>query len=156
MALLADRQSQIAGNTRRAKLIGKRAVLSASSLALALVATVPAVAFAGTNDNNNASVGGVSASSPTDCPAGYFCVYTGPNYTGKMFKLYNCKEYNLYGWNGRGSYENNNNPPVDAVLQDVHYQQITRVRAKEAQRSPFDRYYDASYDFRPVWHIKPC
>jgi hypothetical protein len=140
-------------------MIGKRAVLSASALAMALVATFPGVAFAGSRDNNNASIEGISASDPIACPSGYFCVYTGRNYTGRMYKLYYCRTYNLYNWNGRGSYQNNNNPPVAALLQDENYHTIHLVEAKSTPRGtrPFPIVWsNPDYDFVPVWHIKPC
>jgi hypothetical protein len=138
-------------------MIGKRVVLSASALALALVAAVPGVAFAGPSDNNNARIGGVSASSPADCPSGYFCVYTGPNYTGRMYKLYHCRRYYLYDWNGWGSHQNNNVPAVSAVFQDRRFRVIAKVMAKDdPQRPPYVSYENASYNFKPVWYIKPC
>ena len=40
------------------------------------------------------------------CPDGNFCMYTGANYTGKVFWLYHCKTYDLANWNGVGSYIN--------------------------------------------------
>jgi hypothetical protein len=41
------------------------------------------------------------------CPAGNFCLYTGPEWSGRVFRLFHCQEYALSRWNGYGSWYNN-------------------------------------------------
>ncbi|MBV9023284.1 MAG: peptidase inhibitor family I36 protein [Streptomycetaceae bacterium] len=126
-----------------------KAALGASAAALSLVLGFSGTAFAG--DNSSATVEGVTGfpAGSEQCDNGYFCLFTGPGATGTVFRLYQCKEYNLYNWNGIGSWENWNNGGAHALIQDKNYNTLI-------DSDPGNNVNDESYDFTPVWHVKAC
>jgi Peptidase inhibitor family I36 len=134
-------------------MIVKRAALGLAAIALAFVAAPSGVAYAGPNDNNNAAVyGGATVHNPNEgCPDGNFCMYTGPDYTGKVFWLYHCHEYDLANWNGVGSYLNSNTGGAHAYIQNRSYGTIT-----DANAYPNGNWYNDHYNFAPAWHVKAC
>ena len=124
-----------------------RIALAVTMAAIVAAVGTPAAAVAGSNDNESATVAGVASVPAGACPSGYFCLYTRPNYTGRMFKLYYCRDYAMSHWNGVGSGRNNNTGGAMAWLLDQYKQ--ARFR------------YDAGYsnpqqDFRPIWYAKAC
>lgn len=133
------------GNSMKARI----AFVAAVAAAIAAVA-VPTAASAGPNDNNNASVAGVAAGSPSEgCGVGYFCLYTGSSFTGRVYRLYNCKTYSLSGWNGVGSWLNNNSGGAHAQIQDRNHRTITDT-------DPTNNWYNGGYDFKPAWFVRAC
>ncbi|MEV8525141.1 peptidase inhibitor family I36 protein [Streptomyces sp. NPDC052000] len=127
-----------------------RAALGISAMALSLFAATSGVAFAGPYDNNGATVTGVAGVSPSEgCTPGYFCIYTGTDYTGTMFRMYHCQEYNLNNWNGVGSWINDNTGGAHALIQDRNYNTLVDT-------DPTNNWYNGSYDFAPAWHVKAC
>ncbi|GGY18962.1 MULTISPECIES: peptidase inhibitor family I36 protein [Streptomyces] len=127
-----------------------KAVLGVSALALSFVAATSGVAFAGPHDNNGATVTGVAGVSPSEgCTPGYFCIYTGTDYTGTMFRMYHCAEYNLNNWNGVGSWINDNTGGAHALIQDRNYNTLVDT-------DPTNNWYNGSYNFAPAWHVKAC
>jgi hypothetical protein len=125
------------------------ALVAAAAAAVASVAA-PSAAMAGPNDNNNASVAGVSAGNPNDgCGVGYFCLYTGPTYTGRVFRLFHCQTYSLANWNGVGSWINNNSGGAHAQIQGQSHNTITDT-------DPVNNWFNGSYDMKPAWYVKAC
>jgi hypothetical protein len=131
------------------------ALVGAIATVLATVAA-PTAAMAGPNDNNNASVGGVTPinapSDPSDgCPEGNFCLYTGAGYTGKVFRLYHCQTYSLADWNGIGSYWNHNTGGAHGYIQNQNHGTIT-----DASAYPGNNSWAHDYNFTPAWYVKAC
>ncbi|MEU3935644.1 peptidase inhibitor family I36 protein [Streptomyces sp. NPDC029044] len=131
----------------------KRALTAATVTALATVglgmATTPAGA-ASTN-NNGATVGGVrgvpATGNPSDCPRGNLCLYTGRDYSGTMFPLYNCGTYNLYNWNGFGSVANNQTGGAVGTLYNRNW--TVNLSISPGTATP-------SWDYAPIWFARPC
>jgi hypothetical protein len=134
-------------------MILKRTGIALAAMTLTLLAS-PDSALAGPNDNNNAGVGGVAGvSADQGCPLGNFCIYTQPNYGGTVYRLYHCREYDLYNWNGNLSWYNNNVDGAHALIQDRNYRTLIDTAPNTTL---LDVTYDFNQDFRPVWHIKAC
>lgn len=131
-----------------------KARIALAGLFAAVIAAVaaPTAAHAGPNDNNSATVSGVTPVNATfaDCPAGNFCLYTQPGYQGKMFKLYHCRTYSLANWNGNGSWWNNNTGGAHALIQDQNHRTLVNT-------APYPgNYFDYEYNFKPAWFVKAC
>jgi hypothetical protein len=126
------------------------ALVGALAAVMAAVAG-PTAAMAGSNDNDGASVVGVGAVSPGPgaCEAGNFCLYTGPMFTGRLYKLYHCKAYSLSNWNGVGSWINNNTGGAHAIIQDRNHGTLVDT-------DPSSNWYNADYNFNPAWYVKAC
>ena len=131
----------------------KARIVLAGVLAAAVAAVAaPSAALAGPNDNNDARVAGVSPSGrPGLCDVGNFCIYTGPNYTGKVFQLYHCRSYSLSNWNGIGSWFNNNSGGAHAYILDRKGNTLVDSGPNIGQN-----FYDDSYNFKPAWFVKAC
>jgi hypothetical protein len=124
-----------------------RITLAAVVAAVITAVAAPTAALAGPNDNESASVVGVSSVAAGACPRGYFCLYTRANFTGRMFKLYYCRDYSLSKWNGVGSARNNNTGGASAWLLDQYKQ------ARYLYPAGFSY---ATQDFKPIWFAKAC
>jgi hypothetical protein len=124
-----------------------RITLAAMVAAVVAAVGTPAAAVAGPNDNESATVTGVASVAAAACPSGYFCLYTRPNYTGRMFKLYYCRDYAMSRWNGVGSVRNRNTDEAMAWLLDQYKQ--ARFRYDAGDSNP-------RQDFRPIWYAKAC
>jgi hypothetical protein len=122
------------------------ALAGAFAAAIAAVAA-PSAAYAGPNDNEGARIAGVGSVTAGACPYEHTCLYTRPNYTGRMFKLYHCNTYSMSQWNGVGSWHNNNSGGVWADLLDQQKELLVSVAAGTAWPTE---------DFEPVWYVKPC
>ena len=140
---------------------------------------VPA-AYAGPTDNGSAGVDGLTASdrvfnigvgpngegcdARTCCPSGYFCIFTGPYFTGTEYALYHCKNYPLRHWNGIGSYVNNNTGGSPAYLLDANGGRIVQEFGLGAAIPTLestgygvsDGAFNPYYDFVPVWYVRAC
>ncbi|MEU4208438.1 hypothetical protein AB0F13_00305 [Streptomyces sp. NPDC026206] len=82
------------------------------------------------------------------CPYENFCMYRGESGTGDQLNLYNCKTYGLTNWKGNGSWYNNQTPGTRAKLMDRnHNVLVTTVGAPS---------YNPSYNWDPIWYVKPC
>ncbi|MFJ2577206.1 peptidase inhibitor family I36 protein [Kitasatospora aureofaciens] len=132
----------------------KRAAALAATLAAtaALALAAPAAAGAApTGDNSNASVSGVQSvpagGGELDCASGNVCLYTGFNGGGTRFDLYYYKTYSLNGWNGVGSWVNNQTGQAYAKITDRNGNLLTGSYAPSAW---------ASYDFAPAWYVTLC
>jgi|tagenome__1003787_1003787.scaffolds.fasta_scaffold20951979_4 hypothetical protein len=124
--------------------------IALAGLCAAAVAAVgaPAPALAGANDNNAAGVVGV-ASVPAGyfCGQGYFCLWTGSNWSGRQYQLYYCRTYSLTQWNGIGSWLNNNTGGKHARILD----QSHRTLVDSAPGT-----YNHAYNFKPAWYVTAC
>ncbi|MGW3086870.1 peptidase inhibitor family I36 protein [Streptomyces sp. NPDC001108] len=143
-----------------------RALLVAALVPLALV-TGAASAQANTapsvqgvtiqGDNSQASVDGVDGVRATgdgkDCAYLRVCLYTGPNMTGTRFDLYQCGDYRLVQWNGAGSVWNNQTTGTTAVFMNRQFTVIGSVRGRDSNGTIYGY---TSYDFSPVWYVRPC
>lgn len=115
--------------------------------AIAAVAA-PTAAQAGPNDNNDARVAGVSSVAATEwCPEAHFCIYTGRDYTGRMFKLFRCQTYSLSNWNGVGSWWNRNSDNAHAYILDQN-------RRRLVDSAPYT--FNGAYNFKPAWYVTAC
>lgn len=126
-----------------------RITLAAIVAAAIGAVAVPTAAYAGPNDNNNATVAGVAGVNPYPgvCDVGRFCLFTGPNFTGKVFPLIRCTTYAIHNWNGVGSWANNNSGGKHALLLD-------RNGYKIIETVPGDS--NVRYNFKPVWYVNAC
>ncbi|WP_162952655.1 peptidase inhibitor family I36 protein [Streptomyces hundungensis] len=128
------------------------------------VAAASGVVSAGPHDNNGASVSGVAGISPNEgCTPGYFCIYTGANYTGTMFRMYHCVEYHLNNWDGVGSWINDNTGGAHALIQDRNYNTLVDTDTDtdpdtdtDTDTDPDNNWYNGNYNFAPAWHVKAC
>jgi Peptidase inhibitor family I36 len=125
----------------------KRLMIVAAVCTAALA--VPAAAYADEDVRNaGAGVTGVAPRPASEgCPAGNFCIYTGPNWSGRVFRLYHCREYALTHWGGYGSVYNNNTGGAHGVILDQYHGVIDDTTPG---------YEHPAYDFEPVWYIRAC
>lgn len=89
-----------------------------------------------------------AAKSARACPYENFCMYTGTNYTGTQFNLWQCQTYDLSNWNYPGSWINNQTPGTRARFLDRNYNTI--------YTTPGAYSYSSYYNWAPVWHVIPC
>lgn len=136
-----------------------------SMLATASVlAATGATALLGAGAAHAAGNGGASVSgrdvtvgtgngSISTCPWEDLCMYTGTNYTGKMFAFGHCEIYSLSNWNGAGSWVNNqsvgNSYSTYATVYGASGQKIDSL-------SPYSPYWNGNYNWAPAWSVKPC
>ena len=109
--------------------------------------------------NDNASVSGRDVSvgwgdgTINTCPSGDICMYTGTNYTGKVFKFGHCERYSLSNWNGYGSWVNNqtvgNSYSTYALVLNQSRQTIDKL-------TPYYPWWNPSYNWAPAWYVQPC
>ena len=74
-------------------------------------------------------------------------MWTGSNFTGKVFRLYYCQTYALSNWNGIGSYWNNQ---TGSATPKLLRQDGSVARTGAVQE------LSTSYNFAPIWYVKPC
>lgn len=128
----------------------------------------PVAADGPSTGNSGATITGVSPCDPasyadcsapaagdgSDCHPGHFCLYTGQNYTGTIYALYNCQTDNtdwlLQNWNGVGSYINANTDNADSYLKN----QDRTTRTTIPPTGPSSR--NTYYDFTPIWFVQAC
>lgn len=137
-------QAKVEGNLAR---LGGRQV-SANEIRLAegatLLVPVPGEKYA----RDLTSPAGTRSALAWECTYEYFCMYRGQNGTGERLALYYCQDYALDNWVGLGSWWN--------------YQTTgTRAQFKDRNRTviyttPGASSYNGSYDWTPVWYVKPC
>jgi hypothetical protein len=128
---------------RLKRLITVTAVCAAAAFA------VPTAAYADEDPlNANARVSGVTPRPASEgCPAGNFCLYTGPEWSGRVFRLFYCQEYALSRWNGYGSWYNNNTGGARAQI-------LNSSRISIYDTDPGDSH--PAYDFEPAWYVRAC
>src|SRR4051794_1935636 len=95
----------------------KRLALAVAAAAVVTIMSAPMPAMAGPNDNNSATISGVTPVAATgklatDCPSAYFCMYTGAYQTGKAVRVRSCTTRAVSNGNGVGLYYNPNIPNV--------------------------------------------
>lgn len=83
-----------------------------------------------------------------DCPAGNFCLFSGPDFTGAQFNLYRCDTYELSNWEGHGSWINNQTPGTRAQFLDQNRNVIYTTPGAYSAAS--------SHDWTPVWYVRNC
>ncbi|MCC9306502.1 peptidase inhibitor family I36 protein [Kitasatospora sp. RB6PN24] len=133
------------------------ATAAAAALALGPSGAASASVRVTAGGNNGASVGGVTgvpaAGTGEDCPYTAFCIYTGTAWSGTRFDLYSCSTFNLYGWNGAGSWANHQTAGQEAWILGANGNVITTV---PATGGPDNQILQGNYDWSPAWHVKPC
>jgi hypothetical protein len=128
------------------------ALVGAFAAAIAALA-VPTPAHAGPNNNDAASVAGVSSLPASEgCPPGNFCIYTGPHYTGRVYRLYNCRNYSLANWNGGGSWLNHNTGGALAYIKDQNGRKLVTSDPDRKKNT----WYGYEYNFKPAWFVQAC
>ncbi|MET9550730.1 peptidase inhibitor family I36 protein [Streptomyces sp. NPDC006627] len=83
-----------------------------------------------------------------DCPAGNFCMFSGPDFTGAQFNLYRCDKYELSNWEGYGSWINNQTPGTRAQFLDQNHNVIYTTPGAYSASS--------SHNWTPVWYVRNC
>ncbi|MFI1353346.1 peptidase inhibitor family I36 protein [Streptomyces sp. NPDC020898] len=91
---------------------------------------------------------GTRAAAAWECSYEYFCMYRGQNGTGNRLALYNCQNYALSNWEGLGSWWNNQTPGTRA--------QFKNQSGGVIFTTPGASSWDGSYNWTPVWYVKPC
>ena len=124
------------------------ALISLLAAALTTVA-VPSPSFAAGN-NNNATIDGV-ISIPADesagCASSEFCMFTGPTWSGRAFRMHRCGTYTMRNWNGYGSWTNSNIDGAHGYLKNRSGQVLVDSYPGQASRN---------FNFAPVWFVTPC
>lgn len=82
------------------------------------------------------------------CSYLYFCAFTGTGYSGTKISMYYCQFYDTFSLYGNGSWINNQTAGTRARFYDSNYRLIFTTPPAPS-RSP-------SYNWTPVYHIKPC
>jgi hypothetical protein len=97
-----------------------------------------------------------TAPNGASCPYYYFCSWQGQSYTGVQFNVSWCdvwQEYPGSGWNGFGSWVNNQTYETLAYLANSSEQMTYIV-------SPADPFYgaawDSSFNWEPYWYVMAC
>ncbi|PSM37249.1 hypothetical protein C6Y14_43015 [Streptomyces dioscori] len=88
------------------------------------------------------------AAAQWDCDQDYFCMYRQTLGMGDRLSLYHCQDYALQDWIGEGSYYNLQTRGTQALLKNQNRTVIDITPA-----APFS---NASYDWTPVWYVRPC
>lgn len=83
-----------------------------------------------------------------ECDHGYFCMFRQTLGMGDRIALYYCQDYALQGWTGYGSYYNNQTRGTQALLKNQN-----RTVVDVTPAAPFSH---ASYDWTPIWFVRPC
>jgi hypothetical protein len=125
----------------------KRALLTGILSVAISWTTIPTAAHAA---NEDAGIVGVSSQPARPCPYEHVCLYTEESHQGRMFALYECKEYTLYNWDGYGTFVNNNSGGAKAWLRN---QDHSNYLTTSPDSLVFD---DFIIDFRPIWYVKAC
>jgi hypothetical protein len=88
------------------------------------------------------------------CPYESFCVWTGTGYSGTMFALPKCGEYDIYNWLGYGSWANDQTPGTQAHLYGSNYSYW--APGSYWQNGVYYMWSFGNQNFYPVDHIRPC
>lgn len=85
------------------------------------------------------------------CPYEYFCMWQGQSGTGEQFNVSTCNENQELpgsGWNGYGSWANNQTPGTDAYLLNSSYQVV--------YTTPAPVFWNSDYNWGPIWYADAC
>jgi hypothetical protein len=122
--------------------------VSANKIALtngaSLVVAVPGEKFA----RDLTAPNGRQQALAWECDYEYFCMYRGPNGTGDRLALYTCQNHGLTNWTGVGSFFNNQTPGTKAQFKNKSGAVINTTLGAPS--------YHGSYNWDPVWTVKPC
>ena len=89
-----------------------------------------------------------AAAAQWECDYTYFCMFRQTLGMGDRLALYHCQDHALRDWTGEGSYYNNQTPGTRAVFKNQNRNVIHTTLG-----APFSV---ASYDWTPVWFVRPC
>jgi hypothetical protein len=85
------------------------------------------------------------------CYYGYFCAWTGSYATGAQFNVSTCNEDQELpgsGWDGTGSWFNNQTPGTQALLKDKNHNVVTTSAPPKSE--------DGDQNWGPVWYLDAC
>jgi len=88
------------------------------------------------------------AAAQWECRQEYFCMYRDVLGLGDRLDLYYCQDYALQDWTGDGSYYNLQTRDTRALMKDRNRTVI--------DITPGAPYGNPSYDWTPVWYVRPC
>ncbi|MFF4274249.1 peptidase inhibitor family I36 protein [Streptomyces sp. NPDC001536] len=88
------------------------------------------------------------AAAQWECDQEYFCMYREQLGMGDRLALYYCQDYALQDWTGEGSYYNLQTRGTQALLKNKN-RTVIHV-------TPGAPYGNPSYDWTPVWYVRPC
>jgi len=88
------------------------------------------------------------AAAQWECRQDYFCMYRDVLGYGDRLDLYYCQDYALQDWTGDGSYYNLQTRGTQALMKDRNRTVI--------DITPGAPYGHPSYDWTPVWYVRPC
>ncbi|MEU3937362.1 peptidase inhibitor family I36 protein [Streptomyces sp. NPDC029044] len=88
------------------------------------------------------------AAAQWECDYTYFCMFRQTLGMGDRLALYHCQDHALQNWTGEGSYYNNQTPGTRAVFKNRNRNVI--------HTTPDAPFSVASYDWTPVWFVRPC
>ncbi|MEV5356174.1 peptidase inhibitor family I36 protein [Streptomyces sp. NPDC086081] len=91
---------------------------------------------------------GTRAAAQWECEDGYFCMYRQQLGLGDRLAFYHCQDYALQGWTGDGSYYNHQTPGTRALFKAQNRNVIFIT--------PGATYSEPSYNWTPVWFVRPC
>jgi hypothetical protein len=96
------------------------------------------------------------AADGASCSYYYFCSWQGQNYTGEQFNVSECnvwQEYPGSGWNGNGSFTNNQTFGTTAYLGAQDEEIIAAVSASEPATGPSTT---PDFNWEPYWYAMAC
>ncbi|MFJ8593502.1 hypothetical protein [Streptomyces sp. NPDC093598] len=88
------------------------------------------------------------AAAQWECDYEYFCMYRQQLGMGDRLALFHCQDHALQNWTGYGSYYNNQTRGTQALFKNQN-----RTVIDVTLGAPFSV---ASYDWTPVWYVRPC
>ncbi|MDX3385278.1 hypothetical protein PV682_27950 [Streptomyces niveiscabiei] len=119
--------------------------------ALTVLATVFALSATA-----SVSSAGAAPAEVRGCKDGYFCMWHAQNWGGGWpdgpdpdRTFFHCTKVPISGWVGRGSYINNQTPGTVATFYGRDGVTVVGRSAAAYASNP-------SYDWTPVWYVKPC
>lgn len=124
-----------------------RIVLLLSVVVAVLATTSPASASSRPDVGQSVATALIANNTVHGCPFYYFCAYSGTNYSGTKIQMYFCQFYNM-PFVGNGSWVNNQTPGTRAGFYDFYYNRIYLTAGAYSQ--------SGSYNWTPVFHVKPC
>ncbi|MBF9069072.1 hypothetical protein [Streptacidiphilus fuscans] len=85
------------------------------------------------------------------CYYGYFCAWTGEGASGAQFNVSQCnvdQELPGSGWDGTGSWFNNQTPGTQALLKDKNHSLVTLSAPPKSE--------DFDQNWGPIWYLDAC
>jgi Peptidase inhibitor family I36 len=134
-------------STRKHLALLTAAVALGSGLAIAPAAQAITGNVSTTTASSSAAKAAGEVSPLVTCDYGYFCAYSGTNFTGSVIKMYECKSYTI-PWSGNGSWINNQSTGTKAKMYGAGGNLIYTTPGAYSS--------DSSGDWTSVYNVRNC